>query len=365
MAIHSGFFNALEVGGEYDRVYDASDYSDNMGAIISSGVRRSGDDDLVVTSNGLVITVGVGRAWVLGHWLKNDTAYNVATVTAPTGITRYDGVYVHLDENVGVRSVSIIYKQGTFAGSPAPVREGGIYELQLAEITVADGATNVTVTDTRPDKDLCGWITTPIGYDDYFVSLESAFETWFNAVKGQLSTDVAGNLQVQISQQNVAISRYAPVTIFDYYGEATDAQQEKNANPPMSLTSNAWDFERLVIEYTVKNPLGTVGTTLNQASVYVPEYTTGATIPINLQAMGTISSVSPSGEVTEPTLSTADYLISSLGTKCTCTDRTDASGLGAIRIIKILGYGNKNASPIAPYNETQTDSISDSIEEGE
>ena len=216
MAIHSGFFNALEVGGEYDRVYDASDYSDNMGAIISSGVRRSGDDDLAVTSNGLVLTVGVGRAWVLGHWLKNDTAYNVATVTAPTGITRYDGVYVHLDENVGVRAVSIIYKQGTFAGSPAPVREGGIYELQLAEITVADGATNVTVTDTRPDKDLCGWITTPIGYDDYFVSLESAFETWFNAVKGQLSTDVAGNLQVQISQQNVAISRYAPVTIFDY-----------------------------------------------------------------------------------------------------------------------------------------------------
>ena len=39
MAIHSGFFNAMESGGVYDRVYDASDYSDNMGAIISSGVQ--------------------------------------------------------------------------------------------------------------------------------------------------------------------------------------------------------------------------------------------------------------------------------------------------------------------------------------
>ena len=68
MAEKSGFFNALNVGGEYDRTYNANDYSDNLAVIIGNGVLRSQYDDLKVTASGMVATVGVGRAWINGHY---------------------------------------------------------------------------------------------------------------------------------------------------------------------------------------------------------------------------------------------------------------------------------------------------------
>lgn len=358
MAIHSGFFNALEVGGEYDRVYDASDYSDNMGAIISSGVRRSGDDDLKVTSNGLVLTVSVGRAWILGHWVKNDTAYTVATITAPTGSNRYDGVYVHLDENVGVRAVSIIYKTGTASSAPAPIREGGIYELMLASVYVADGATNVIVKDMRPNKTVCGWVTTPVGYNDYFTSLDNEFDVWFDAMKGQLSEDAAGNLQNQISIQNYNISIYAPVELYSWNG--TDAQAEGSK---ITLSQPVTDFDKIVIEYSSLVDTN-VNPALRTAAVYIPSELT-ETIDFYLDIVNVSEESRPSGEVVTPTQAFTRWKIhENEPNKIECFTRLD-SFQDELRIVKVLGYGNRNAPPVVtnPYNETQVDNITDSVEE--
>ena len=358
MAIHSGFFNALESGGVYDRGYDASDYSDNMGAIISSGVRRSGDDDLKVTANGLTLKVGIGRAWINGHWLNNDTVYTVATVTAPVGTSRIDGVFVRLDTNTSVRAVSIVYREGTYSAAPAPVRTGGIYELMLAKITVAEGATNVTVKDMRPNKTVCGWVTTPVGYDDYFTSLDNEFDVWFDAMKGQLSEDAAGNLQNQINIQNYNISKYAPVELYSWNG--TDAQAEGDK---ITLSQDATDFEKLVVEYTEGVGENT-NNALSVASVYIPETLT-ADLRFKLSFSFYVGEVSPSGEVKIPCSSSADWkLKTSALNKLECVGRNDEE-LVAIKIVKVLGYGNRNAPPIVtePYNETQVDNITTSVQE--
>lgn len=192
MAQHSGFFNALQSGGVYDRKYNADDYTSNMAAIISTGVRRSGDNDLNVTASGLVVTVAVGRAWIEGRWFYNDTAYQITTITPPVGtLSRVDGVYLQANSNLAVRNIQLVYKTGTPASSPtapACTRDGGIYEIQLASITVAPNATNVTVTDTRGNTSVCGWITSPVGYNDYFTSLDSEFETWFEDTKDTLAS---------------------------------------------------------------------------------------------------------------------------------------------------------------------------------
>lgn len=359
MAIHSGFFNALESGGVYDRVYDASDYSDNMGAIISSGVRRSGDDDLKVTANGLTLKVGIGRAWVQGHWLNNDTVYTVATVTPPVGTSRIDGVFVRLDTNTSVRTVSIVYREGTYSAAPAPVRTGGIYELMLARITVAEGATNVTVKDMRSNKTVCGWVTTPVGYDDYFTSLDNEFDVWFDAMKGQLSEDAAGNLQNQINIQNYNISTYAPVELYSWNG--TDAQAEGDK---ITLSQDATDFEKIIVEYTQSVGENTYNNALSVASVYIPETLT-TDLDFKLSFSFYVGEVSPSGEVKIPCQSFTDWkLKTSALNKLECVGREDEE-LVAIKIVKVLGYGNRNAPPVVtqPYNETQVDNITDSVEE--
>lgn len=192
MAQTSGFFNALQAGGVYDRLYNADDYSSNMGAIISSGVRRSGDNDLRVTASGLEITVAAGRAWIEGRWFYNDSALTLTTVNPPTGtLSRMDGVYLQLNTNVNGRTIALVYKTGQQSASPAApacTRTGGIYEIQLASVLVAPGATVVTITDTRANTAVCGWVTSPVGYDDYWENLDAEFNEWFGDVKDTVAS---------------------------------------------------------------------------------------------------------------------------------------------------------------------------------
>ena len=187
----SGFFNALLTNGEYDRKYNADDYCDNLAVVISNGVLRGVDDDLKVTATGMVATVGVGRAWINGHYYVNDTAYSFSAVSAPIGGARYDRVFLRLNKELAVRSVSLVYQQGTAGNNPvkpAPTRNGNIYDLVLADIYVGTNATSVTVTDTRGDAELCGWVYSTSGDDSFFKSLDASFNVWFEEKKDTLAS---------------------------------------------------------------------------------------------------------------------------------------------------------------------------------
>ncbi len=187
----SGFFNALLTNGAYDRTYNANDYCDNLAVIIGNGVLRSINDDLHVTANGMLVTVGVGRAWINGHYYLNDTAHTFAPVTAPTGGARYDRVFLRLNKDLAVRSISLVYQQGTAANNPTkpePVRAGNIYDIVLADIYVGTNATSVIVTDTRADADICGWVYSTSGDGSFFKSLDASFNAWFEQIKDTLSS---------------------------------------------------------------------------------------------------------------------------------------------------------------------------------
>lgn len=191
MAERSGFFNALLVNGEYDRKYNANDYSDNLAVVISNGVLRSNNDDLRVTGSGMVVTVAAGRAWINGHHYYNDAPLSFAAVTAPAGGTRWDRVVLRLDNSLGTRSIRLRYVQGTAADSPvkpAPVRSGDIYELVLADVYVGTNATSVIVTDTRADMDVCGWVYSVRGNEDFFKTLDNDFNVWFGQTKDTVAS---------------------------------------------------------------------------------------------------------------------------------------------------------------------------------
>ena len=192
MALTSGFYNAMNVGGEYDRKYNADDYKNVFAAFIKDGVRRSGADDFRVSASGLAITVGPGYAVCGGRWVRLDTNHALTTVAPPVGdYSRIDAVVLRVNANENTRAASLVYRVGTPSASPqAPTKDTStnITELILAHVRVAPGATRVTITDTRPNANLCGWITTPVGYDDYFASLDSRFDTWFQETKNTLAS---------------------------------------------------------------------------------------------------------------------------------------------------------------------------------
>lgn len=197
MAQTSGFFNALLNNGKYDRKYNADDYSDNLAAIIGTGVRRSGDNDLYVqAAGGMALSVNIGRAWIEGKWYKNDTVFTGFTVpTAPTGDRgRVDRVVLRLNKNIEARMIELVYLTGTAAQSPsapALTRTEAIYEIALADIAVRPNVTTVTqsdIYDRRPHSDVCGWVTSPVGYDEFFANLDNEFYSWFGDVKDKLAS---------------------------------------------------------------------------------------------------------------------------------------------------------------------------------
>lgn len=191
MAERSGFFNALYKNGEYDRKYNANDYSDNLAVIISNGVLRSANDDLRVTAKGLACTVNAGRAWINGKYYYNDAQKSFAAVSAPAGGSRWDRIMLRLDNDVASRSIELRYVQGVAANTPTkpePVRSGNVYELVLADIFVGTNAASVTVTDTRADANLCGWVYSVAGDDSFFKTLDKDFAEWFAQKKDTLAS---------------------------------------------------------------------------------------------------------------------------------------------------------------------------------
>lgn len=159
MAIKSGFFNS--VNG--DRKYNADDISDFYLSFLSSGVMvETGNELQVVADGGFNIIVIGGWAYINAKYIHNTTDYSL-TLSQPSQNTRIDRIVLRLDTSLSGRQISIAVKQGEQSESPsAPVltREGDIWELSLARITIranADEIKQSDITDERSVSSLCGF----------------------------------------------------------------------------------------------------------------------------------------------------------------------------------------------------------------
>lgn len=197
-----------------DRTYNASSFESWLKKFFTSGVFAN---DLIVSAgSGMNVSVAAGYANVDGKVRMFD-AQNVAIATAGTSYPRIDTVVV--ERNDSNRNITLKAVTGAYNGnSPvptAPVRSGGVYQLVLAEVLVPAGASSITasnIADKRMDSSVCGVVTGAVEQLDFDTLLaqftewqeeqQSAFNTWFNRMKGQLTTDAAGNLQAQIDSLN-------------------------------------------------------------------------------------------------------------------------------------------------------------------
>ena len=184
MAVTYGFFNS--VGG--DRKYNADDISGYFVKLISDGVFATPASAMQVQENsGMTVQVSAGYGFVKCRWIKNDAPYLLTLDAADLIVDRVDRVVMRLD--IPNRLMELAIKKGT-TEAPALTRvDGGVWELSLAQIAVAAGATSITqadITDERADTSVCGYVTGLIDQIDttnLFAQYNAAFNTWFANVQ--------------------------------------------------------------------------------------------------------------------------------------------------------------------------------------
>lgn len=205
-----------------DRLYNADSMEEWLKPFFVTGV-FNGHLQVTATS-GMGISVSSGYCNINGKVRFFDDA-TTFTLDAASGTgTRVDTVVI--ERNNGEREITLKVIKGASDTPTPPVREGGIYQLVLAQITVGRGVTSITqsdITDTRTSSELCGYVVATVDeinfdqivsqftswFDEYKAHIISTFEeegeiaqeifnSWFEHVKGQLSTDVAGHLQLEI-----------------------------------------------------------------------------------------------------------------------------------------------------------------------
>lgn len=206
------FFNSING----DRVYDADSFSTWLRKFFTSGVFEG---ELAVTAaEGMTVEVGSGYANVDGKVRFFNSPQTIALSPANSTYPRIDTIAV--ERNDVNREITLKYITGQYSGNtPSPAERqwgNGVYQLVLAQIYVGAGATSISqanISDTRPDSSLCGYVVgtvEEIDLSQILAQSQEQFAEWFDRMKGQLSDDAAGNLQLEIDSINDVLND--PVT---------------------------------------------------------------------------------------------------------------------------------------------------------
>lgn len=241
------FWNSLNG----DRKYNADSFELWTKKFFISGVFA---DELVVTSSGgMDISVASGYVNADGKVKFFPSAMPFTISIADATNPRIDTVVV--ERNDGDRNIVVKVIEGEPSKTPehhTPVRDGGIYQLILAEVYVGKAVSEIkqaNITDTRPDPELCGYVTGTVeetdfsqftaqwdsyieefkanredGYDEWvderqadfldwekgqkdWMSDEQAdFLAWYEHMKDQLDHDAAAHIQNEIEEIQADIS---------------------------------------------------------------------------------------------------------------------------------------------------------------
>lgn len=259
MSITYGFFNS--VNG--DRKYDAVQMSSIFDGVIVDGVFGSiGTAFAAKASGGLIVNVGIGKAWFNHTWTLNDSILSLTAPISEVLLDRIDAIVLDVNGSESVRQNGIIFVQGSPSSSPSRptmIHEGQHHQYAICYIKRAAGSTEIRDADITnavgtEETPLVTGILQTISLDellgqwqdelDQFVENETSdfntwtsgkrkefedwfdqlktdlkgeqalldqwveseqtdFLAWFEQMKGQLSEDPAGNLQLEIDKEEI------------------------------------------------------------------------------------------------------------------------------------------------------------------
>lgn len=187
-SITCGFFNAIDD----DRMYDAMQMSSLFDGIINDGVFMNiGTAMNVTASKGMVINVGIGRAWFNHTWTQNDAILPLTVEVSELVLNRIDAVVLEVNHNDAVRENDIKIIKGTPATEPViPTLEDSehIHQHPLAYIYVGAEVTEITQSDITNciGTEECPYVTSilkTINADNLLAQWNDQFVRWFAGIK--------------------------------------------------------------------------------------------------------------------------------------------------------------------------------------
>ena len=256
MAIKSLFFNAVESGGVYDRVYNAEDFSSYLGALISDGVFANPSSNLMVrTGSGMATgkyVVKAGKAWIKGHLMIVDADYEISPTGNFTDLTRMDRVVAYVDFDA--RTMGIDYKVGVprsnpEQGRPGIVRNDSRYELGLAVITVRpQQLLSGDIEDTRGKQYECGWVSGLIEQVDtssLFTQYQQAYNAAIANMQAFEETMQAwmNNMQAQFDAWFETLTEQLLIQTYIQKFEKTVIAPWSDSNPEVALDMQGYTYD--------------------------------------------------------------------------------------------------------------------------
>lgn len=251
----SSFFDAVLNGETYDRVYLAEDYARYFSSFIGNGVFPTPSTNLqVVQDVNMQVKIKAGKAWINGYFYENTEDLNLTIDVADGVLKRIDRVVLRLD--FINREIKAYIKKGIFASAPiAPTltRNADIYELGLADILINNGVINITqanITDIRQNNNYCGLVASvvqQIDTTDLFTQFQSTFDIWFENVKGQLSTDAAGNLQNQLDAMQSLVDTWVDFKTNGLILDKVANALRPNSNNSLTLGTETYKFKDIFV----------------------------------------------------------------------------------------------------------------------
>lgn len=297
MADKYGLFWNSEGG---DRTYGADAFAEWLQHFFTTGV-FTGECE-VTAAGGMEVMMSSGYANIEGKVRFFESPESLTIEAANTTYPRIDTVVIRC--NYADREIVCDVVKGAYSGenpvATAPVRTDEMYELVLAQVYVAAGATAITqaaITDKRSDDTVCGIVASTVtqidfnqiqkqydsfianyseavqnrydnyiaqiksDYDDYYARIidyealqDRLFAIWFEAMKDQLSEDAAGNLQNQINDLSDSVLSVTQeiITTFEDDGSIKDTLADGRVktttfNTDGSITEKLTDANRDVI----------------------------------------------------------------------------------------------------------------------
>lgn len=229
-----GFFNSK---GE-DRLYNAEHFTSYLSSMICNGIQDTVGECFapsVSEEDGLLLTIGSGKAWINGHYAQMATSEKLdLTAYVDESLSRCVAVGIYCDTSDTVRDCGIEVLPGTCAGSPQPPKftntKSRIY-LTICTVRLRAGATSILsgdVTDCRDDATLCGYCKCILGKCGVTALQEqmAALESRMDALEKKMDALEVEVLESGTCGENASYTRYTNGLLHISGSGALDDQDE-------------------------------------------------------------------------------------------------------------------------------------------
>lgn len=209
--IFSFFDPVLLPNGLPDRDYNAQEFTDYFGDLVTTGIMKGASAELKVMANGsnMITEIDTGIAFVEGKRYANTAKKSHTHDTETLGKDRIDRIVIRKDLNTDARHVKSFIKKGIASANPVPpalTRNEMVYEISLAQVKIIGGQTYISaanVVDERGKDDICPWAGSKIlpNFDDSSIGEPNGIAT----------LDANGSVPME-QLQNVPLPQDASVT---------------------------------------------------------------------------------------------------------------------------------------------------------